>query len=118
MGLDPLYGLCSRGRPRHTLVQPCLASSLRAWQAGDFSDSPDLAWLDDAALGGARGAHSEQGLIALNATWAAQATLPELEAVFAEELGHWLDADSTAAIALVMRVLALLKLYLALKPLT
>ena len=71
---------------------PAWQALLRAWQAGDFSDAPDFAWLDDAALGGARGAHSEQGLIALNAAWATQASEQELEAVFAEELGHWLDA--------------------------
>ena len=65
---------------------------LKAWQTGDFSLAPDVAWLDDAALGGAQGAFSEQGLIALNATWAAQASEQDLEAVFAEELGHWLDA--------------------------
>ena len=65
---------------------------LKALQTGDFSLAPDVALLDDAALGGAQGAFSKQGLIALNATWAAQASEQELEAVFTEEFGHWLDA--------------------------
>ena len=64
----------------------------KAWQAGDFSLSPDVVWLDDAALGGARGAHSEQGLIALNAAWATQASEQELEAVHGLAAGRRLPA--------------------------
>ena len=67
-------------------------SLVKDWQSGDLRKVPKVTWLDDAALGGARGAYTEGGLIALNYDWATYASSSELEAVFAEELGHWLDA--------------------------
>ena len=68
-----------------------LLSLLRRWRSGDASATPELIWLDAAAMGNARGACTESGLIALNSDWALNASASELDAVYAEELGHWLD---------------------------
>ena len=43
-----------------------LLSLLRRWRSGDASATPELIWLDAAAMGNARGACTESGLIALN----------------------------------------------------
>ncbi|MDP5117870.1 MAG: hypothetical protein NWQ25_00590, partial [Prochlorococcaceae cyanobacterium MAG_34] len=66
---------------------------LAALEEGDLSLLPPLEFQSSLNLGGATGAYdSTNDRILINADWAAQATEAELQAVFAEELGHWLDA--------------------------
>ena len=65
---------------------------LTAWAAGDFKDIPPVEAASSTELAGAHGGFdSTNNRILINQDWTAQASEPQLQQLFAEELGHWLD---------------------------
>ncbi|MFN5064674.1 MAG: Calx-beta domain-containing protein [Aphanizomenon sp.] len=71
-----------------------LAEILRLqWEAGDFSQLPQIEVLDSSILGGANGAYaSSKNRIYLSNTFVASASLAAISGVLLEEIGHFVDA--------------------------
>ncbi|MDM3856987.1 MAG: FG-GAP-like repeat-containing protein, partial [Aphanizomenon gracile PMC649.10] len=71
-----------------------LAEILRLqWEAGDFSQLPQIEVLDSSILGGANGAYaSSKNKIYLSNTFVASASLAAISGVLLEEIGHFVDA--------------------------
>ncbi|MBK1990921.1 hypothetical protein A0J48_026000, partial [Sphaerospermopsis aphanizomenoides BCCUSP55] len=62
------------------------------WQAGDFSQLPEIEIIDSSILGGANGAYaSSKNKIYLSNTFVANATSAAISAVLLEEIGHFVD---------------------------
>ncbi|WP_017804098.1 Calx-beta domain-containing protein, partial [Nodularia spumigena] len=72
-----------------------VAQSLRLqWQAGDFSQLPQIEILDSSILGGANAAYaSNTNKIYLSANYVATATPENLVSTLLEEIGHFVDAQ-------------------------
>ncbi|WP_199332029.1 Calx-beta domain-containing protein [Anabaena lutea] len=71
-----------------------VAVTLRSqWQAGDFSQLPQIEILDSSILGNANGAYaSSTNKIYLSNSFLANATPTAVSAVLLEEIGHYVDA--------------------------
>ena len=71
-----------------------LAEILRLqWEAGDFSQLPQIEVLDSSILGSANGAYaSSENRIYLSNTFVASASLAAISGVLLEEIGHFVDA--------------------------
>jgi len=71
-----------------------LAEILRLqWEAGDFSQLPQIEILDSSILGSANGAYaSSENRIYLSNTFVASASLAAISGVLLEEIGHFVDA--------------------------
>ncbi|MBD1217654.1 MAG: hemolysin, partial [Aphanizomenon flos-aquae Clear-A1] len=71
-----------------------LAEILRLqWEAGDFSQLPQIEVLDSSILGSANGAYaSSENRIYLSNTFVAAASLAAISRVLLEEIGHFVDA--------------------------
>ena len=71
-----------------------LAEILRLqWEAGDFSQLPQIEVLDSSILGGANGTYaSSKNKIYLSNTFVASASLAAISGVLLEEIGHFVDA--------------------------
>ncbi|MBD2571403.1 calcium-binding protein, partial [Anabaena lutea] len=71
------------------------AETLRLqWQAGDFSQLPNIEILDSSILGNANGAYaSSTNKIYLSNTFLETATSAAISAVLLEEIGHFVDAQ-------------------------
>ena len=66
---------------------------LQQWQEGNLTISPAIELASSEELQGARGAYDRtNNRILLNWDWSQQANNEQLQTVFAEELGHWLNA--------------------------
>ncbi|MEA5579670.1 calcium-binding protein, partial [Anabaena sp. UHCC 0451] len=64
------------------------------WQAGDFSQLPQIEILDSSVLGTANGAYaSSANKIYLSNTFVANATSADISRVLLEEIGHFVDAQ-------------------------
>ena len=64
------------------------------WQAGDFSQLPQIEILDSSILGGANGAYATStNKIYLSANYVATATPENLVSTLLEEIGHFVDAQ-------------------------
>ncbi|MFN7414879.1 MAG: beta strand repeat-containing protein, partial [Dolichospermum sp.] len=64
------------------------------WQAGDFSQVPQVEILDNSTLGNANGAYATStNRIYLSANFIATATPEAISAVLLEEIGHFIDAQ-------------------------
>ena len=63
------------------------------WEAGDFSQLPQIEVLDSSILGSANGAYaSSKNKIYLSNTFVAAASLAAISGVLLEEIGHFVDA--------------------------
>ncbi|MFK0731233.1 MAG: calcium-binding protein, partial [Gloeotrichia echinulata HAB0833] len=72
-----------------------VAATVRSqWQAGDFSEFPQIEIIDSSILGGANGAYaSSTNKIYLSDTYVSTATSAALISTLLEEYGHFVDAQ-------------------------
>ena len=84
-GFDTAFGTQYNRRTAETLQTE--------WQTGDFAQIPSIEVISSKILGNANGAYAaSQNKIYLSENFVANATSVSLQAVFLEEIGHFVDA--------------------------